>query len=398
MQCLVVAIGDSVDSAFGNNISVDTIVVMGSFLTISWFLSCLAKVGAYIFRIWQNRVWTCVVVSGAVSVIFGGLAVLFHNQIIHIFSLTDVQYEMLGSIIILYGFCLPIIGIGEVLDMFCLMKGRMKCLVAADVVFYILLIGLDILVVNLHLSCVWLVAGTMFSFLVFDLILLFFTGILKEREPVRVKDCILCLKHAANVLTSKISIRIAIIVMRSTVSNMGTAPYALYTVANAVEEFNENYIGAWENFLTVKIKQERPESRFLMTKDFFKKFYKFFFFLFCVSIPITTFVLKGDLNYFDVLFYACFVSLGNVFGFCERTFYANLSTFEKSSILRWDGVIGASVRILCCLLVNATGGWLIGFLLCYPADTACRAVYTYVMSKKTAAAVNARLVADASTA
>lgn len=381
-QSLVVAIGDSVDSAFGNNISIDTIVVMGSFLTISWVLSCLAKAGAYIFRIWQNRVWTCVTVSGIVSVIIGWIAVLLHAQLSHLFVLTDIQYKMLENIIILYGICLPIVGIGEVLDMYCLMREKIKCLSIADVVFYILLIGLDALVVILKLDCVWLVAGTMFSFFVFDVILLFSTGILQECSPVLLKDCILCLKHAVNILISKISIRIAIIFMRTMVSDMGTIPYALYTVANAVEEFNENYVAAWENFLTVKIKQERPENRFSTTKEYFKRHYKLFFLLFCISIPITALVLRGELNYFDVLFYACFVSLGNFFGYTEKTFYAYLSAFEKSSILRWDGIIGASVRILCCLLVYICGGSLIGYLLCYPIDTVCRAIYTYFMSKR----------------
>ena len=124
MQCLVVAIGDSVDSAFGNNISVDAIVVMGSFMTVSWLLSCMAKIGAYVYRLWQNRVWTCIAVSGAVSVICGLAAVLLRGQIVHIFTLTDIQYEMLSNTIMVYGFCLPIVGIGEVLDMFCLMKGK----------------------------------------------------------------------------------------------------------------------------------------------------------------------------------------------------------------------------------------------------------------------------------
>lgn len=380
-QCLVVAIGDSIDSAFGNNISIDAIVVMGSFLTISWVLSCLGKAGAYVFRIWQNRVWTCVAVSGAISITFGAVAALLHEQIVHLFTLTDVQYKMLGRVISVYGFCLPIVGIGDVLDMYCLMKGKVKCLAVADIIYYILLVGLDIVVVTLNLDCSYLVAGTMFSYFVFDVILLFSTNILKDRSSVLLKDCILCLKHTINILISKISIRIAIIFMRTTVSDMGTMSYAFYTVANSVEEFNENYIGAWENFLTVKTKQQRPENRFSATKDYFKKYCKLFFTLFCISIPLTTLVLKGKLNYFDVLFYACFVSLGNFFGYIEKTFYACLSTFEKSSILRWDGIIGASVRILCCLLVQVCGGSLIGYLLCYPVDTLCRAIYTYFTSK-----------------
>lgn len=384
---MVVAIGDCVDSAFGNNIDVDTIVVMESFLTLSWFLACIAKIGSYVYRFWQRNVWTCMIVSVAASIVSSIIILMFKEPIIHFYTLTDVQYDLLRSVVTVYGCCLPMYGVGHILDMYCLMKGRMKCLVVADIVYYIFLIGLDVLVVFLKLNCVWLIAGTMFSYLLYTLILLFTTGILLERETVTINNCLECFKHGCNFMMSKLAIRVAIIFMRTTVSKMGTELYALYTVANAVEEFNENYVAAWENYLTVNVKRYEKERRFIVLKEKVRKYSKVMLLLICCSIPVTSFVLKGELSYANVLCSACLVALGNVFSLFERAFYAYLSACEKSNILRWDGIVGASVRIALCWTIYLFGGNLVAYLLCYPVDTLCRAAFMILESRKTNAAI-----------
>lgn len=382
MQALLVGIGDCADSAFGNNIDVDTIVVMGSAMTVFWIIACISRVGAYVFKLWQNRIWTCMFITVIASVLCGGLTILLSYPISHVFTLTERQYEMLQPVLCVYGGGIVIVGIGDVVDNYCLMKGRMKALFAADIVYYVLLIGLDALVVYRGMSCTWLVVGTIFSYLVFDIMLMFSSGILQESKVFNKKDCVECVKHGCNFLIGKTVIRVAIVVMRTLASGLGTLPYAIYTVANSVEEFNENYTASFENFCTINIKRRLPEDRTKCVQMLRRKYTLFLLICICGSIPITSIFLKGELDYLTVVLYACLPCIGNILALLSRPYYAYLMAEEQSNALKWEGVLGSVVRVVCGLGGMLFGAGLVWFLLCYPIDCLIRSIWVYACNRK----------------
>lgn len=382
LEALLIGIGECADSAFGNSIDVDTIVVMGSAITVLWVIACIGRVGAYVFELWQNKIWTCMFITVLISVICGTITIVFSYPISHIFTLTERQYEMLQPVLWVYGGGITIISIGDLIGKYCLMKGKMKQLFIADIVYYVLLIGLDALAVYRGMSCIWLVLGTVFSYLVFGVILLFSSGILKESKSLNLNDCLTCLKHGGNFLVGKTVIRVVIIVMRTFASGLGTIPCAIYTVANSVEEFNEQYITSFENFCTVKLKHSPSADRPKCIRTLQRKYTLFLLCCILGSIPITSIFLKGELDYMTVLLYACLPCLGNISALLSRPYYSYLMAEERSDLLKWEGVFGSLVRVLLGLIGSLCGAGLVWFLLCYPVDCLIRALWVYVCSRK----------------
>lgn len=63
---------------------------------------------------------------------------MLYAPVAHIFEHTGTQYETLERLLVIYGGSLPIVGVSTVLGVFCLFKERVKVLMAADVISYIL--------------------------------------------------------------------------------------------------------------------------------------------------------------------------------------------------------------------------------------------------------------------
>lgn len=55
---LVMSIADSIDTSFNNLISVDAIVVWGSFLLIDLIFRSITEIGTYTYRITRKNEWS----------------------------------------------------------------------------------------------------------------------------------------------------------------------------------------------------------------------------------------------------------------------------------------------------------------------------------------------------
>lgn len=111
-----------------------------------------------------------------------------------------------------------------------------------------------------------------------------------------------------------------------------------------------------------------------------KKYSKLLLCLIAISIPTMSFILKGNLKYHEVLLGACIVCLGNVIQIWYTTFHSYVTVNEKTKTLRWNGVIGAFVRVACCLIIYAFDLGLVAYLFCYSLDILSRFIYIYVAS------------------
>ena len=99
---LFMGIADSIDSAFNNAISINTIVVCGSLFSIDLILESFGEVGIYTYRTVRKNEWPYLIVNIVVGLIVGIIVFFSRDLIVNIFNLTTIQKNMLSSVLALY--------------------------------------------------------------------------------------------------------------------------------------------------------------------------------------------------------------------------------------------------------------------------------------------------------
>lgn len=119
-------IADSIDSAFNNAISIDTIVVCGSLFTIDIMLKSLSEIGLLTYRIERKNESEYLIINLIVSFILGILTFLFRDILVNLFDLTVFQKELLFNILGLYIIYLAIGRTANAIFEIIRLKGKLK--------------------------------------------------------------------------------------------------------------------------------------------------------------------------------------------------------------------------------------------------------------------------------
>ena len=99
---IFMSIADNVDSAFNNLISIDAIVVTGSFLLLDSIFKSVGEIGIYTYRTIRKDEWQYLWFNVIFGFIIGILVFIFKDLIINIFKLTYIQKKMLAILLNLY--------------------------------------------------------------------------------------------------------------------------------------------------------------------------------------------------------------------------------------------------------------------------------------------------------
>lgn len=123
---IFMGIADSIDSAFNNAISIDTIVVCGSLFTIDIMLKSLSEIGLLTYRIERKNESEYLIINLIVSFILGILTFLFRDILVNLFDLTVFQKELLFNILGLYIIYLAIGRTANAIFEIIRLKGKLK--------------------------------------------------------------------------------------------------------------------------------------------------------------------------------------------------------------------------------------------------------------------------------
>ena len=93
----------AIDNAFANNISLDVIIVINTFLIIQYFCLRPMNLGTYAYQALQSRPKNCLVCTLLMSVLVGIILILCAKPLTLLFDLTAKQREALAEAIILFG-------------------------------------------------------------------------------------------------------------------------------------------------------------------------------------------------------------------------------------------------------------------------------------------------------
>lgn len=132
-------VAESIDSAFNNAISIDAIVVCGSLFSIDLILKSLSEMGTYTYRTARKDETSYLIVNVIVSLLLGIIGFIGRNYIVNIFGLTDIQKQLLSSILILYIGYLVLGRLANALFEMVRLKGKLKLYRNSLIVYYIIL-------------------------------------------------------------------------------------------------------------------------------------------------------------------------------------------------------------------------------------------------------------------
>ena len=99
---IFMSIADSIDSAFNNLISIDAIVVTGSFLLIDSIFKSFGEIGIYTYRTTRKNEWQYLWFNIIFGILMGIIVFSCKNLIVDIFDLSYIQKDMLSILLNFY--------------------------------------------------------------------------------------------------------------------------------------------------------------------------------------------------------------------------------------------------------------------------------------------------------
>ena len=179
-----VAIFDLIDSAFGNNLGIDSICVLSAFTVILWCAKVLGNLGKYAYDIRQKNFSECLLLqilsSGATSIFI----LIFCNKLPYIYHLTDRQYMLFTKCLFWFALVFPLRQIANFCDNYVVLNCKNRTLIISNVIYYALMIVLDLLVVIMGGKCYHLIITTDISYIVFFIYLWFAEKFWKQLNKI----------------------------------------------------------------------------------------------------------------------------------------------------------------------------------------------------------------------
>lgn len=378
---IFMSLADSIDSAFNNLISIDAIVVTGSFLLIDSIFKSFAEIGIYTYRTTRKNEWQYLWFNIIFGILMGIIVLTCKNLIVNIFNLSDTQKNILSILLNFYAIYVVFGRLANGIFEIIRLKGQLKLYRKSLIVYYVSLIALDTFAYLFTKNLTLLFVATIVSWLI-SVIYMLYNLKLKFELPNKnsLKNVI---KYGLAYSSERLLSRIFLLLYGVIASHMGTEKYGIHTVCYSVCLTLEIITNAYQAALMIKV----PEG-----KTYIEQYNK------CINMRNKCFPLIIALNFvFTFIYlvishgslplnkcfpYIIFYSLG-VFGLYPYETYKTLCISQgKSFILLIGSTIGVIIRFLICLLFLNTPFALFVFGIVNFIDFFSRSiVYRIVLSK-----------------
>ncbi len=378
---IFMSIADSIDSAFNNLISIDAIVVTGSFLLIDSIFKSFGEIGIYTYRTTRKNEWQYLWFNIIFGILMGIIVFICKNFIVNIFDLSYIQKDMLS---ILLNFYIAYVVLGRLANgifEIVRLKGQLKLYRKSLIVYYVSLVGLDALAYLLTKNLTLLFVATIISWLI-SIIYMLYNLKLKYEFPNKesLKNVI---KYGFVYSSERLLSRIFLLLYGVVASHMGTENYSIHTICYSVCLTLEIITNAYQATLMIKVPEGKTyEEQYNNCINMRNKCFPLIITLNFVFAFIYLIISHGSLPLYKCFPYIIFYSLG-VFGLYPYETYKTLCiTQGKSFILLIGSTIGVIIRFLVCLLFINTSFALFIFGIVNFIDFYSRSiVYRIVLSK-----------------
>lgn len=378
---IFMSIADSIDSAFNNLISIDAIVVTGSFFLIDSIFKSFGEIGIYTYRTTRKNEWQYLWFNIIFGILMGIMVLIFKNVILDIFDLSYIQKDMLS--ILLNFYILYVVlgrfanGIFEIIRL----KGNLKLYRKSLIVYYVSLVGLDALAYLFTKNLTLLFVATIISWFI-SIIYMLYNLKLKFEFPNKesFKNVI---KYGFAYSSERLLSRIFLLLYGVVASHMGTENYSIHTICYSVCLTLEIITNAYQATLMIKVPDGKTyEEQYEKCMNMRNKCFPLTIVLNFMFAIIYLIISHGSLPLYKCFPYIIFYSFG-VFGLYPYETYKTLCiTQGKSVILLIGSIIGVIIRFLICLLFINTSISLFIFGIVNFIDFYCRSiVYRIVLNK-----------------
>lgn len=378
---IFMSIANSIDLAFDNLISIDTIVVTGSFLLIDSIFKSFGEIGIYTYRTARKNEWQYLWFNIIFGILMGIIVFLCKNLILDIFDLSNIQKDMLS---VLLNFYIAYIVLGRLSNgifEIVRLKGQLKLYRKSLIVFYVSLIGLDVITYLLTKNLTLLFVATIISWLI-SIIYMLYNLKLKFEFPNR-ESFKNVLQYGFAYSSERLLSRIFLLLYGVVASHMGTENYSIHTICYSVCLTLEIITNAYQATLMIKVPEGKTyEEQYNICMNMKNKCFSLIITLNFVFAFIYLIISHGSLPLYKCFPYIIFYSL-SVFGLYPYETYKTLCiTQGKSFILLIGSTIGVIIRFLICLLFINTSFALFVFGIVNFIDFYSRSIiYRIVLNK-----------------
>lgn len=378
---IFMSIADNVDSAFNNLISIDAIVVTGSFLLLDSIFKSVGEIGIYTYRTIRKDEWQYLWFNVIFGFIIGILVFIFKDLIINIFKLTDIQKEMLGILLNLY-IAYGILGrLSNGLFEIIRLKGELKLYRKSLIIYYLSLIVFDLLAYVFTKNLTVLFIATIISWII-SIGYMLFNLKLKFKFPNReaLKNVF---KYGLAYSSERLFSRIFLLLYGVLASHMGTENYSIHTICYSVCLSLEIITNAYQATLMIKVPQGKTyQEQYNNCMSMKKQCFKLIILLNYIFAFIYLLISHGSLPLYKCFPYIIFYSFG-VFGLYPYETYKTLCiTQGKSYILLIGSTVGVIMRFIICLIFINTSITLFVFGVVNFIDFYFRSIVYRIVLKK----------------
>ena len=378
---IFMSVADNVDLAFNNLISIDAIVVTGSFLLLDSIFKSVGEIGIYTYRTIRKNEWQYLWFNVIFGFIIGILVFIFKDLIINIFKLTDIQKEMLGILLNLY-IAYGILGrLSNGLFEIIRLKGELKLYRKSLIIYYLSLIVLDLLAYVFTKNLTVLFIATIISWVI-SIWYMLFNLKLKFEFPNReaLKNVF---KYGLAYSSERLFSRIFLLLYGVLASHMGTENYSIHTICYSVCLSLEIITNAYQATLMIKVPQGKTyQEQYNNCMSMKKQCFKLIILLNYIFAFIYLLISHGSLPLYKCFPYIIFYSFG-VFGLYPYETYKTLCiTQGKSYILLIGSTVGVIIRFIICLIFINTSITLFVFGVVNFIDFYFRSIVYRIVLKK----------------
>ena len=346
---IFMSIADSIDSAFNNLISVDAIIVTGSFLLIDSIFKSFGEIGTYTYRTIRKNEWQYLWFNIIFGLLMGVIVFISKSMIVNIFNLSQIQREMLYILLNFYTayviFGRLANGIFELIRL----KGMLKLYRKSLVVYYISLIGLDAMAYIFTRDLKLLFIATIVSWCI-SIVYMLYKLNLKFEFPSKesLKNVI---KYGLAYASERVLSRIFLLLYGVIASYMGTEKYGIHTICYSVCLTLEIITNAYQATLMIKVPEGKTyEEQYSNCMNMKKSCFPLIIILNFVFAFIYLLISHGSLPLYRCFPYIIFYSIAILGLYPYETYKTLCITQGKSYILLIGSTIGVIIRFLICLL------------------------------------------------
>ena len=378
---IFMSIADNVDSAFNNLLSIDAIVVTGSFLLLDSIFKSIGEIGIYTYRTIRKNECQYLWFNVIFGFIIGILVFIFKDLIINIFKLTDIQKAMLEILLNLY-IAYGILGrLSNGLFEIIRLKGELKLYRKSLIIYYLSLIVFDLLAYVFTKNLTVLFIATIISWTI-SIGYMLFNLKLKFEIPNReaLKNVF---KYGLAYSSERLFSRIFLLLYGVLASHMGTENYSIHTICYSVCLSLEIITNAYQATLMIKVPQGKTyQEQYNNCMSMKKQCFKLIILLNYIFAFIYLLISHGSLPLYKCFPYIIFYSFG-VFGLYPYETYKTLCiTQGKSYILLIGSTVGVIMRFIICLIFINTSITLFVFGVVNFIDFYFRSIVYRIVLKK----------------